>query len=113
MNRHRINDLVATELFGAYHQPRFSGDVVGNWIFPSGESIISEEMPDYAKDIEAAWMVVEHMRARGFRLLFTDDLMGSTKTAMFIGSGRGHSACAESDCEAICCAALGTLGVEL
>ncbi len=65
--------------------------------------------PRYSTDMAAAWLVVEHLRARKIRLSIYEELDGGGYYAMFIGAGNGVARSADTAPEAICRAALAAM----
>jgi hypothetical protein len=64
MNTYERSTFIAEKLMGAYHDPRFPGDVVGYWVFPNGDRLIGGETPDYADDYSAARQVEDEIERR-------------------------------------------------
>jgi len=66
-------------------------------------------VPHYSTDIAAAWLVVEHLRERGYRLNMYESLLGGEYVAMFIGE-KGSQCGGTTAPHAICLSALKAVG---
>lgn len=113
--------LVLTEVCAYIYAPRYHGDTTGYYVAADGTRTIMEESPDPTQNIQDAWLCVVALNHRGWRLSGLRQTGALSWTCSFlrtpdarvtgIGSGRrGHG---DTAAEAICLAAVRTVGVEV
>ena len=102
-----LREAVATEVFG------FGLDARGYWHNPAMHTFIAE-LPHYESDIAAAWLVVEKIQSRGWKVgvEWFNDKLGTWAWACCISDAKHYSLAWEryaSAPEAICRAALAAI----
>jgi hypothetical protein len=89
MNTFERSVFVAEKILGAHHDPRFPGDVVGYWVFPNGDRLLSGEIPDYADDHNAARLVEDEIERRGLQEEYIKALTRQLDLNVFVASASG------------------------
>ncbi len=112
--------LVLTEVCGYTYDPRYPGDTTGYYVAPDGTRTIMEEAPTPSQTIQDAWLCLVALNHRGWRLAALRQAGALSWTCSFLrtpearvtGIGSGRLGTGDTAAEAICLAALRTMGGE-
>jgi hypothetical protein len=110
-----LDSRMAQEVLGWQYQPRFPQDVAGYYLAPDGP-IISEELPAFSGDLNAALLIIMALRDKGWHIVMGESVVKDHWIAEFqqgdswwYDPDTAHKARADTLPLAICRAALAVL----
>jgi len=115
------DDMVLTEVCSYMYEPRYPGDTAGYYRALDGTRTIMEKAPSPTQTIQDAWLCVVALNRRGWRLSALRQTGALSWTCSFQrtpagrpnGIGLGQDGSGDTASEALCVAALRTVGVEV